>query len=48
MSEGRAEGGEAVCWLDRVCPDCGALTDSGAAACWRCGTAIEEEDDDAG
>lgn len=37
MTEADEEGGEAVCWLDRVCPDCGALTSPDAAACWRCG-----------
>lgn len=44
-----AEGGDAVCWLDRVCPDCGALADSTAATCWRCGKPVgnrEEADDD--
>ncbi len=37
MTAAAAEGGEAVCWLDRVCPDCGALTSPDAEACWRCG-----------
>ncbi|HWK20345.1 MAG TPA: hypothetical protein VNR37_06215 [Microbacteriaceae bacterium] len=41
-------GGETVCWLDRVCAECGALTDSTAEACWRCGKHIEREDDDDG
>lgn len=31
-------GGDAVCWLDRVCDTCGALADGPAAAvCERCG-----------
>ena len=31
-------GGDAACWLGRVCPDCGALNDApGPEACWRCG-----------
>lgn len=33
-------GGEAACWLDRVCPECGALNDDAQATrqdCWRCG-----------
>lgn len=34
MSE---EGGESACWLNRVCPDCGALNESPDEVCWRCG-----------
>ncbi len=31
-------GGDPVCWLDRVCPDCGAMPSAdGGARCWRCG-----------
>lgn len=30
------EGGDAACWLARVCPECGALLE-GSDACWRCG-----------
>lgn len=35
MEESREpEGGEAACWLDRVCPDCGAfLDDDGPHRC---------------
>ena len=31
------EGGDAACWLPQVCPDCGALNETPAAPCWRCG-----------
>jgi hypothetical protein len=31
------EGGNAACWLDRVCPECGAFVEG--PACWRCGRA---------
>jgi uncharacterized protein YeaO (DUF488 family) len=35
------EGGDAVCWLNRVCPECGRLQESGAAAtCPYCHTAM--------
>ncbi|MGO1182877.1 MAG: hypothetical protein ACTHZ5_02285 [Micrococcaceae bacterium] len=35
--------GDPVCWLSRVCPECGAMLDDGAVqnqshrTCWRCG-----------
>ncbi|GAA1866342.1 hypothetical protein GCM10009772_47210 [Pseudonocardia alni subsp. carboxydivorans] len=40
-----AEVGDPVCWLDRLCPDCGAMpspTDDGGPpqTCWRCGAAV--------
>ncbi|MGY2080311.1 hypothetical protein [Modestobacter sp. SYSU DS0657] len=32
------EGGDPVCWLERVCPECGRLADDPAAdRCGRCG-----------
>ncbi|MFD7504165.1 hypothetical protein [Streptomyces sp. NPDC059850] len=35
-------GGDAACWLDRVCPACGALQDAAPyARCHRCGAAPE-------
>lgn len=33
--------GDAVCWLDFVCDECGAMTDAGAGQCWRCSARIE-------
>jgi hypothetical protein len=33
------EGGDPVCWLERVCDECGAMREDPAApACARCGT----------
>ncbi|MBP2364314.1 hypothetical protein [Pseudonocardia parietis] len=37
--------GDPVCWLDRLCPDCGAMPspeeDGGPPrTCWRCGAAV--------
>lgn len=35
----RTEGGDPVCWLDRVCDECGAMReDMTASCCARCGT----------
>jgi rubrerythrin len=32
------EGGDAACWLQYVCDECGALVEgSTATPCWRCG-----------
>jgi predicted amidophosphoribosyltransferase len=42
MSE---EGGEAVCWLNRVCPACGALNERPEDLCWRCGEPIVDRDE---
>ncbi|MGW5350772.1 hypothetical protein ACWERV_09660 [Streptomyces sp. NPDC004031] len=37
----RTEGGDPVCWLERVCDECGALReDMKAPRCARCGTAF--------
>ena len=34
-------GGDPVCWLERVCPDCGALVEAELPAlCWRCGITV--------
>lgn len=35
-------GGEAVCWLERVCDQCGALAEP-PAPCWRCGAVLAAE-----
>lgn len=33
--------GDPVCWLSRVCEDCGALVDGvGATPCWNCGAVV--------
>lgn len=38
---GQEVGGESVCWLDRVCPECGRLTEGELPArCPRCGTPL--------
>ncbi|MET4781291.1 hypothetical protein [Glaciihabitans sp. UYNi722] len=32
--------GDPVCWLDRVCTECGALIEGPLpGTCWRCGAA---------
>jgi uncharacterized OB-fold protein len=44
------EGGDPVCWLGALCPECGALPSAGSDRCWRCGaarTTDEELDDEA-
>ena len=37
-------GGDPVCWLGRVCPECGAFVEHGVT-CPRCGTRLPDEDD---
>ena len=39
------EGGDAVCWLALVCPECGAMpteepADGSPDRCWRCGAPL--------
>ncbi len=34
------EGGDPVCWLERVCPECGAFAEAEAEECWRCGERV--------
>ena len=36
------EGGETVCYLHHVCPECGFLDDDGSGTCPRCGTALPQ------
>lgn len=36
-------GGDPACWLDRVCPTCGAFRDDAAVPCPRCGDAAPAE-----
>jgi ribosomal protein S27AE len=34
-------GGDAVCWLHRLCPECGAMpTEEARGRCWRCGAPL--------
>ncbi|GGP75124.1 hypothetical protein [Saccharothrix coeruleofusca] len=41
----REQGGDPVCWLERVCPECGLFVeDEPPAVCGRCGAPIPEED----
>ncbi|NUT53425.1 MAG: hypothetical protein HOV94_39990 [Saccharothrix sp.] len=38
------EAGESVCWLSRVCPECGAIPDGPVPpTCPRCGAAMPED-----
>lgn len=38
-AEERTEGGDPVCWLERVCDECGAMReDMSSPVCVRCGT----------
>ena len=40
-SDGPA-GGDPVCWLEQVCPECGALVEADLPAmCWRCGVEVQ-------
>lgn len=36
---GHDTGGDPVCWLDRVCPECGLFLEDPDEACPRCGGA---------
>lgn len=39
--EGFTPVGDAVCWLERVCEECGALIEAELpAVCWRCGATV--------
>jgi hypothetical protein len=44
----RDEGGDPACWLDRVCPECGAVLEGDAVHHTWCGARRQPEDDDAG
>lgn len=40
----RDEGGDPVCWLSRVCPECGLLADGEPPeVCPRCGAVVDED-----
>jgi ribosomal protein S27AE len=32
--------GDPVCWLNKVCPECGAFNEDPGQPCWRCGAAL--------
>ncbi len=39
------DGGDPVCWLDRLCPECGAVpTEDEPERCWRCGATERKRD----
>jgi uncharacterized protein YeaO (DUF488 family) len=41
LTDTEDEGGESVCWLDRVCPECGRLSEGRTArTCPACGAAL--------
>ncbi|WP_199439762.1 hypothetical protein [Umezawaea beigongshangensis] len=43
---GDAEGGDPVCWLSRVCPECGAFVEAvPPAPCPRCGAVVAASED---
>lgn len=37
------EGGDEVCWLNRLCPECAAMPTAGERTCWRCGADVPDE-----
>lgn len=39
------QGGDPACWLDRVCPECGAFTERGFDTCPRCGSSLADADE---
>ncbi|HWM59342.1 MAG TPA: hypothetical protein VNO83_16050 [Pseudonocardia sp.] len=39
------EGGDPVCWLERLCPQCHAMPAPDTAVCWRCGAPPDSEPD---
>jgi hypothetical protein len=38
------EGGDAVCWLGALCPECGAMPSGESDRCWRCGAERPDEE----
>ena len=38
-------GGDPVCWLGELCPDCGAFPEAGATRCWRCDRDLMEREE---
>lgn len=44
MNAEETVGGDPVCWLDRTCPECGAMPSAESPGrCWRCGRPLHEE-----
>jgi monoamine oxidase len=44
-TEPERAGGDPVCWLSQLCPECGAVPTAGEPhRCWRCGTALDGSD----
>jgi hypothetical protein len=39
------DGGDAVCWLGMLCPECGAMPGAGTDRCWRCGAELRPEEE---
>ncbi|HRN28520.1 MAG TPA: hypothetical protein PK781_04335 [Terrimesophilobacter sp.] len=40
-SQAFTSNGDAVCWLESVCEECGALIEAQLPTdCWRCGTTV--------
>jgi hypothetical protein len=38
-------GGDPVCWLPRLCPECRAVpTPEDPLRCWRCGAVLDDSD----
>jgi len=39
------DGGDAVCWLGMLCPECGAMPGDGTSRCWRCGAELRRDEE---
>ncbi|CCW12929.1 hypothetical protein QLG13_10630 [Rhodococcus aetherivorans] len=51
MNDVPAAAGDPVCWMHRVCPDCGFFLEEPEAPCPRCGAVLrhdEESTDESG
>jgi hypothetical protein len=42
------EGGDPVCWLNALCPECGAMPSEDTDRCWRCGAERSDRERDRG
>ncbi|WP_344415033.1 hypothetical protein [Amycolatopsis minnesotensis] len=38
------QGGDPVCWLDRVCPECGRFAEGNSPRCERCGAELPSDE----